>query len=73
MAYNSKNHEKKIKFVMNIYNEWKKGKEDIPDTRFVKNVLPQHGFNMSYAGFMNGYKHWFDGKGGIKKMKKKGM
>lgn len=57
MAYNSENHEKKVAFVMEKYKEWKLRKEDIPDTRFVKSVLPQLGFTMSYTGFMNGYKH----------------
>jgi hypothetical protein len=70
MAYNSRNHEAKVKFVMEIYKEWKKKRADIPDTRFVKHVLPQHGFTMSYTGFMNGYKHWFEGKGHIEAIKK---
>jgi hypothetical protein len=72
MAYNSNNHKEKVKFVMEKYNEWKKGKEDIADTRFVKHILPQFGLKMSYSGFMNGYKHWFDGKGSIIEAKKKG-
>jgi hypothetical protein len=57
MAYNSDNHEKKVAFVMEKYREWKQRKEDIPDTRFVKSVLPTLGLPMSYTGFMNGYKH----------------
>lgn len=71
MAYNSKNHEKKIEFVMGIYKEWKERRSDIPDTRFVKNELPKYNIFMSYTGFMNGYKHWFEGKGRIIKEKKK--
>jgi hypothetical protein len=57
MAYNSDNHNKKVKYVMELYREWKTRKEDIPDTRFVKYELPKHGFAMSYTGFINGYKN----------------
>jgi ribosomal protein L20 len=57
MAYNSRNHRKKIDFVMKHYEDWKQRNGDIPDTHFVRVVLRDLGHSMTYTGFMQGYKH----------------
>ncbi|MFC0182762.1 hypothetical protein SAMN04515674_12171 [Pseudarcicella hirudinis] len=57
MAYNNRNHLKKVDFIRMKYLEWKNRNEDIPDTYFVRKILKELGHSMSYSAFMKGYKH----------------
>jgi len=58
MAYNSKNLDRKRAFVMDKYKAWKAQNGDIPDTFFVRAVLPKLGHSMCYSTFMKSYKHY---------------
>lgn len=51
MAYNSNNYYKKIKRIIQVYNEAKT--PDIPDTFIVSKVFPKHDINISYRQWMN--------------------
>ena len=50
MAYNSRNYHKRIRFMVQIYNEAKE--RDIPDTRILANVFPKYGIFISYRQWM---------------------
>lgn len=51
MAYNRKNHLKRVAEVMQVYNMYKQ--PDIPDTRIIANKFPLHGIHISYNTFVN--------------------
>lgn len=58
MAYNPKNQIRKRAFVMEHYWDWKDKNGDIPDTFFVRVILPKIGHPMAYVTFMTNYKHF---------------
>jgi hypothetical protein len=51
MAYNNKNHLKRVALILEVYNEVKES--DIPDTRIVAKKFPERGINISYRTLMN--------------------
>ncbi|OWP81655.1 hypothetical protein BWK63_05030 [Flavobacterium covae] len=51
MAYNKKNYYKRLRYIIDIYNQHKY--EDVPDTRIIKNIFPKYGINLSYRQWMN--------------------
>lgn len=57
MAYNVRNFEKRVAFIMRQYKAWKSKNEDIPDTYFVRVILRDLGHEMTYGNFMRCYKH----------------
>jgi hypothetical protein len=50
VAYNSRNHKKKIAHVLSVYQSLKE--TDIPDTRIVAKKLPEHNIHISYRTLM---------------------
>lgn len=51
MCYNKKNYHKRLRFIIQVYNEHKN--PDIPDTKIVAKIMPNHGINISYRQWMN--------------------
>lgn len=50
MAYNRKNYLRKVRFVVDIYNQHKE--YDVPDTFILRNIFPKYGIYMSYRKWM---------------------
>lgn len=51
MAYNRTNYNKRVQYIIQVYNKAKE--RDIPDTRILKSVFPNHGIYISYRQWMN--------------------
>lgn len=51
MAYNKNNYFKRLRYIIQIYNQYKN--EDVPDTKIVHKIMPNHGINISYRQWMN--------------------
>jgi len=50
MAYTRDNYLKRVNSIVAVYNSVKQ--PDIPDTRIVKNIFPQHNIFISYRMWM---------------------
>lgn len=50
MAYNNRNRLLKIEHIIDVYNRVKN--EDVPDTKIVRSIFPQHKIYISYRLWM---------------------
>ena len=51
MAYNKNNYYKRLKYIVDVYNDAKHS--DVPDTTILRNVFPKHNIFISYRQWMN--------------------
>ncbi|MDN3672632.1 hypothetical protein QWY99_22070 [Flavobacterium branchiarum] len=51
MAYNKKNYNKRAQFIIEVYKSVKYS--DVPDTKIIKTIFPQHNIFISYRQWMN--------------------
>ena len=51
MAYNRKNYNKRVQYIVKVYQEAKE--RDVPDTRILRSIFPKHGIYISYRQWMN--------------------
>ena len=51
MAYNKTNYYKKLRHMIQVYNDAKT--PDIPDTFIISKVFPKHNINISYRQWLN--------------------
>ena len=51
MAYNKTNYYKRVRYIIQVYNEHKY--DDVTDAKIVSKIMPNHGINISYRQWMN--------------------
>jgi hypothetical protein len=51
MAYNTLNHRKRVRYVLDVYRKHKEC--DVPDTYIIRNIFPKHNIFLSYRQWMN--------------------